>query len=404
MAPQSPCFRFAILADSILIRESKSILLKWFHRILQDHYAIDELSAIIERTDNHVRKLTHLLFHTSRALPPPIVTIFHNVLQQYNETIKYLQKPLNEICRLTQGVNSTFDTTLLSALNFLHRDLQKLIDTIRQQILRRISSWQNHRLISVDVEHQIRTYLDLAITLVLVLVIVVAIIPWLFFVLIGASRLLLANGDKRQLTIDRFTLVGIRLAFGIMFLLLIVLALATGAFYGLDLVVQGACRSGHEDQAFLVSTLTDAATKEKFLAQSNGTSETSATLMNMMTDCQNRVHFSGRLLTTYEAQFDSSITETVTALNEKVFDQFRHAIKDIDIAADIHQLSELLNRSTAVEIANEVRAIDEQFDAMKGVFAKIESWGGTLPTDVIRSIIVEVRRPMHDGAMSCSLF
>ena len=403
MAPQVPCFSPAVLADSILIRESKSILLKWLHLILQDHYFIDEISSTIDRTDHHMRKLTDL-FNTSPGLSPLIVALFHTISQQYTDTINHLQGPLNEICRLTQGADSTIDTTLLSALDFIHRDLQKLIDNIRQKILRRISPWQDHRLMSADVEDRIRTYLNLATTLVLVLVIVVAIIPWLFFVLVGVSRLLAKEADKRRAKIDRFTLFGIRIAFGGMFILLVLLALATGAFFSLDLVLQGACRSAHDDQGFLISTLTDVATKAKFLDQSNGTSNTNAMITNMIGDCQNRVHFSDRLLTTYGTQFDSSITETMKSLNKKVFDQFLNAIKDIDIAADIHLLSDLLNKSTLVEIANEVRSIDEEFNTMKGVFAKIESWGGVLPMDLIHTIITEVRRSMPDSPMSCSLF
>jgi hypothetical protein len=47
-----------------------------------------------------------------------------------------------------------------------------------------------------------------------------------------------------------------RIVFTPMLIMLIVIVLLTGALYGVDLVVQGACRTVHDDQPFLVSFLT----------------------------------------------------------------------------------------------------------------------------------------------------
>jgi hypothetical protein len=47
-----------------------------------------------------------------------------------------------------------------------------------------------------------------------------------------------------------------RIAFGIMIVMLIILVLLTGVYYALDLAVQGSCRTVHDDQPFLINFVT----------------------------------------------------------------------------------------------------------------------------------------------------
>ena len=44
----------------------------------------------------------------------------------------------------------------------------------------------------------------------------------------------------------------IRIAFALMIVILIILVLLTTVYYALDLVVQGGCRTIHDDQPFLI--------------------------------------------------------------------------------------------------------------------------------------------------------
>lgn len=47
-----------------------------------------------------------------------------------------------------------------------------------------------------------------------------------------------------------------RIAFGVMIILLVVLVLLTGVYYTLDLAVQGTCRTVHDDQPYLINVVT----------------------------------------------------------------------------------------------------------------------------------------------------
>ena len=58
-----------------------------------------------------------------------------------------------------------------------------------------------------------------------------------------------SNGPSRVL------LCLMRLAFVVMVILLIALLLLSGVYYAMDLVVQGTCRTVHDDQPFLISFL-----------------------------------------------------------------------------------------------------------------------------------------------------
>jgi hypothetical protein len=47
-----------------------------------------------------------------------------------------------------------------------------------------------------------------------------------------------------------------RIGFGVMMIMLIVMILLTGVYYALDLALHGSCRAVHNDQPFLINFAT----------------------------------------------------------------------------------------------------------------------------------------------------
>lgn len=47
-----------------------------------------------------------------------------------------------------------------------------------------------------------------------------------------------------------------RIAFGFLIILIIILCLISGIFYGLDLIIQNSCKLAHNNQSFVISSIT----------------------------------------------------------------------------------------------------------------------------------------------------
>jgi hypothetical protein len=101
----------------------------------------------------------------------------------------YIEISLKEVCKYANGTDTDTDKKLSEALNIVHVLLKKLIDTINQDVLKKITPWQDHMLMDKDTEEQIRGYISLIGTIFFILVIVLGGIPLIFFVFILISRL-----------------------------------------------------------------------------------------------------------------------------------------------------------------------------------------------------------------------
>jgi hypothetical protein len=99
-----------------------------------------------------------------------------------------IQIPLKEVCIYANGTETDIDKKLLKALDIVHVQLTEGVDTINQDILNKITPWQNNMLMNTDLEEKIRGYISLTGTIFLVLVIVLGLIPLIFFVFIIISR------------------------------------------------------------------------------------------------------------------------------------------------------------------------------------------------------------------------
>jgi Fe2+ transport system protein B len=164
------------------------MLVKAFDRILNEKYFVQDIIQTVNSIGQHIHELS-VAIDNETSIPDTAKYIFQDIQRQYQSMINYTQLPLKEVCDYANGKNTDIDRKLLEALDVVHRELKRVIDTINQDILSKITPWQNHMLMDIDFEEQIRSYISLAGTIGLVLVIILAFIPVVFFVFIMISRL-----------------------------------------------------------------------------------------------------------------------------------------------------------------------------------------------------------------------
>ncbi|CAF5015726.1 unnamed protein product, partial [Rotaria sp. Silwood1] len=98
------------------------------------------------------------------------------------------------------------------------------------------------------------------------------------------------RNKSKNLHCHRLFLGPIRIAFGFLIVLLIILCVISGLLYGLDLLIQNSCRLLHYDQQFLISLVADN------LIKSIDNIDVNETLNNIINDCNNKIHFKLNLL------------------------------------------------------------------------------------------------------------
>ena len=165
--------------------------------------------------------------------------------------ITELQKPLEELCDYANGNDGDINNIIIDALEQVHQQLTKLIDTIENDILKNIISEDNGMLIKKDLEDQIRYYIYLAGIILPVIIILIGIIPILFLVFTW-----LCNRNSTTSKCSKTGICCARIFFIPMLLILIIIVLISGILYGVNLFTQGTCRTVHENQPFLISFLT----------------------------------------------------------------------------------------------------------------------------------------------------
>jgi hypothetical protein len=176
-------------ANSILINASKSILVKVFDEILQEKYFAQDILQTVNSIDGHMQQLNDIVDKEKTSLSPSALEMFKKIKEEYRQMIDYVRIPLQEICDYANGTQTDIDKKLLEALDVVHRQLREIIDAINQNILSKITPWQNAMLMNTDLEEKVRAYMSLAGTILLVLVILLALISLGFFFAIIISRL-----------------------------------------------------------------------------------------------------------------------------------------------------------------------------------------------------------------------
>jgi len=164
------------------------MLVKTFNEILTEKYLIQRIAQTVNLIDKNIQDL-NIIVNDDTSISPIAKNLFQRSKQQYQNMIDSLQNPIKEVCDYATGTQTDIDKKLLEALDRVHRELGKIIDTIKKDILNGITPWQNNMLMNIDLEEQIRGYINLVGTIFLILVIFLAIIPLGFAVLIILSRL-----------------------------------------------------------------------------------------------------------------------------------------------------------------------------------------------------------------------
>jgi hypothetical protein len=195
-----------------------------------------------------------------------------------------------------------------------------------------------------------------------------------------------------------------RMGFGVMIIMLIIMVLLTGVYYGLDLAVQGACRTVHDDQPFLVSFLTGKSIPhilmefnfnyiDKFIGTNvifiNGT-DVNTTIINVIHDCRDQVHFSRRLIENYWSRLDRDITEMMNMLSKKIYDQFILSIGLIDIPDDIDLLNRFLILANRPNMSAKVQEIETNLKTININLEKVNASNPILPLNLVQTTIAEV--------------
>ena len=171
------------------------MLVKSFDDVLKQKYFIQDIVNNVNNIDQHIRELNDEI-DRQPSIPLPAIDLFKQMEEQYQTIIIDIQIPLKEVCKYANETDTDIDKKLLEALDIVHVQLKKLIDTINQDILDKIIPWQNHMLIHTDVEEQIHRYIKLVHTFIIILLAVLGGIPCIFLIFIIISRLCCSDGNN----------------------------------------------------------------------------------------------------------------------------------------------------------------------------------------------------------------
>ncbi|CAF1156417.1 unnamed protein product [Didymodactylos carnosus] len=413
--------QYSTQTNSILIKASHSMFVKAFNQIFQEKYFLDEIRQSATGSVVHIHEL-NILINQETSVLPETIALFREIQNENQRMIDDLKLPLQELCDYANGSEPEIDDTIFDALNLVHQQLRKLIDTIQNDILSHITPWQSAMLMNKDLEDRVRWYVRLVGTLLLVLIIILGLIPMVFFIVIAICRLSHCerndsssndrkknrqNGWRRQSQSStdqeesvsnvqsshcspRVVLCWMRIVFTLMMIMLIVLVLLTGALYGLDLVAQGTCRTVHDDQPFLVSFLTDQLLGTNSNDLIIGESDVQTTFTTMIDDCRNQIHFSQHFLKYHLSRLENGTDHAMNQLNGKIFDKFNASIVDIDIGSDRDRLAKFSIAINSTDIQGTVQQIEDDLKTIETQFEKITVSVPTLPANVVNQIVDDV--------------
>ncbi|CAF4202661.1 unnamed protein product, partial [Rotaria sordida] len=131
--------------DSIVIKASYSVFVKGFDQILRETYFLDEIRQSISDSITHIKELDQLI-NQNTSLSSETYDAFAFIKNESNNMINSLKAPLQKLCDYADGNDKEIDDTIIKALNLVHQQMNKLIDTIRNDFLIEITPWQNNML------------------------------------------------------------------------------------------------------------------------------------------------------------------------------------------------------------------------------------------------------------------
>ncbi|CAF1126923.1 unnamed protein product [Didymodactylos carnosus] len=368
--------QYSTQTNSILIKASHSMFVKAFNQIFQEKYFLDEIRQSATGSVVHIHEL-NILINQETSVLPETIALFREIQNENQRMIDDLKLPLQELCDYANGSEPEIDDTIFDALNLVHQQLRKLIDTIQNDILSHITPWQSAMLMNKDLEDRVR---------------------WKKNRQNGWRRQSQSSTDQEESVSNvqsshcspRVVLCWMRIVFTLMMIMLIVLVLLTGALYGLDLVAQGTCRTVHDDQPFLVSFLTDQLLGTNSNDLIIGESDVQTTFTTMIDDCRNQIHFSQHFLKYHLSRLENGTDHAMNQLNGKIFDKFNASIVDIDIGSDRDRLAKFSIAINSTDIQGTVQQIEDDLKTIETQFEKITVSVPTLPANVVNQIVDDV--------------
>ncbi|CAF4094688.1 unnamed protein product [Adineta steineri] len=424
--------QYCINPNSILINASKSILVKTFDKILKEKYFIRNITDSLNNITTNIKDLD-IIVADYTSISPAANETYEKAKKGYNDMMNSLQTPLQEICNYASQSQTDIDDILLNALNLVHEYLRKIIDTIDKDILPEILPSDNPLFMSIEFEEEIRGYISSIGTVFLILIIFVVLIPvgFLIFLILAhlcrCDRTESSNKTPDDLRMRRLSDVSsmngnhrhkshhgysrqdsysqdeefeytnknsscvvpclMRLAYSIMVIIFIIMVIFSGVYYALDLSIQGACRSVHDDQPFLVSFVTDkiGGTHTSFF---NG-SDINTTVLNVIDDCHNNVHFTIRMIDNYWSTLDRYINDMMNGLNKKIYEEFIKSTGEIHIPDEIILLNQFINATNIPSITTKVNEINGNLNTIETNLKNISVAEPTLPQTLVNSTIME---------------
>jgi len=406
--------RYCTEPNSILINASKSIVLETFNRILDEKYFVSKIVNTTNDSDQRFQRLATIVNESSSEFPPAVEQLFTTILQNHQKLLKSLSDPLKKLCEYEFMTTTDIDLILLDALNDVHLELNRLERFINNDVLQEITPWQSHQLIDPNFEHDIRKYVHLANSFFLAFCVVVVIVPICIFIGLffrnvreGRSNRSFTETSGYELPMDsvyttereenrawekvssgpekspKRSFCCIRVIFTFMAVIFLLLMLVTGVYYALNLFVQSSCQLVHEDQPFLVSLITD-------------DPKVNSTILNVIEDCRNDVHFSQTFLKDYSQLINETIADMMKILNQQIYDGFKTSIGQITIPEDIDQLILFANLTNRSDIFVHVKAIDENLNQIEQFLIEINQTTPSVPSNLVQHTTTEFWNYLND--------
>ncbi|CAF1173036.1 unnamed protein product [Rotaria sordida] len=381
----------------ILIDGSKSLMIKSLNKLLNDYYYIDELNIYLNNINKYINEINIFIENDEN-----LKNLFHKVIITYkyiNNDLINLNKKLYKIQSFISLISTLFFTIIpiitfvpftfiiIIIINYFsfysnHQTKQftnqkskndsqsKLDDLDVKQLLSlhiHNDDLQNYTTNTYRCVHNISTKKRKSKKI------------RTYHINRNGERTFSYSTDdinknkSKNTRSHRLFLGSIRIAFGFIIVLLIILCIISGLLYGLDLLIQSSCRLVHYDQQFLISLIADN------LIKSIDNIDVNATLNSIVNDCNNKIHFSKKFLKEFSNELNNELIPIIIYLNDNIYKQFLISIKTINISSEVNLLNNVASFLRIKYIQNRLILIHNDFNQIEKIFTQIIQFNSRLP-------------------------
>lgn len=119
-------------------------------------------------------------------------------------------------------------------------------------------------------------------------------------------------------------------------------------------------------------------------------SDMNTTVLNVIDDCHDQVHFTQRLIKSYWSNFDGNLNDMMNELNKHIYDQFVRSIGQINIPDDIKLLTQFMDEANIPDISDKIRQINGDLNVIETILTNISIGEPTLPQTLVQATITQV--------------